>query len=77
MLTVISTARDRGLGVIYIDHNMEHVTPVADRIALLEHGRIIETFRRGETSTEELRELVAGATLGELRNRWDEEWNKR
>ena len=77
VLSVISAARERGLGVIYIDHNMEHVTPVADRIALLEHGHVIATFRRGETSTEELRELVAGATLGSLRNRWDEEWNKR
>jgi simple sugar transport system ATP-binding protein len=77
VLSVISSARDRGLGVIYIDHNMEHVTPVADRIAFLEHGHIIETFSLGETSTEELREMIAGATLGELRNRWDEEWQRR
>jgi simple sugar transport system ATP-binding protein len=77
VLSVISSARDRGLGVIYIDHNMEHVTPVADRIAFLEHGNIIETFRLGETSTEELREMIAGVTLGELRNRWDEEWSRR
>ena len=77
VLSVISSARDRGLGVIYIDHNMEHVTPVADRIAFLEHGHIIDTFRLGETSTEQLREMIAGATLGELRNRWDEEWNRR
>jgi simple sugar transport system ATP-binding protein len=77
VLSVITSARDRGLGVIYIDHNMEHVTPVADRIAFLEHGHIIETFSLGETSTEQLREMIAGATLGELRNRWDEEWRRR
>jgi simple sugar transport system ATP-binding protein len=77
VLSVITAARNRGLGVIYIDHNMEHVTPVADRIAFLEHGHIIETFSLGETSTEQLREMIAGATLGELRNRWDEEWRRR
>jgi simple sugar transport system ATP-binding protein len=77
VLSVIGAARDRGLGVIYIDHNMEHVTPVADRIAFLEHGHVMETFHVGETSTEELREMIAGATLGELRNRWDEEWSRR
>lgn len=62
VLKVIDHARERGLGVMYIDHNIEHITPVADRIALLEHGRIVATFTRGQKSVEELRDLIARTT---------------
>lgn len=59
VLKLIDHARERGLGVIYIDHNIEHVAPVADRIALLEHGRIVATFARGQKTVDELRDLIA------------------
>jgi simple sugar transport system ATP-binding protein len=62
VLNVIDHARERGLGVIYIDHNIEHVAPVADRVALLEHGRIVATFKRGQKSVDELRDLIARTT---------------
>jgi simple sugar transport system ATP-binding protein len=62
VLKVIGEARERGLGVIYIDHNIDHVTPVADRVVLLEHGEIVETFRRGDRSADELRDLIARTT---------------
>ena len=59
VLESIRHARSQGLGVMYIDHNMSHVIPVADRIVLLEHGRIVRIIDRGEVSVEELQELVA------------------
>jgi simple sugar transport system ATP-binding protein len=62
VLSVIDHARERGLGVVYIDHNIDHVVPVADRVVLLEHGRIAATFQRGERSAGELRELIARTT---------------
>jgi len=62
VLDVISEARGRGLGVIYIDHNIDHVVPVADRVILLQHGQIAGTFQRGERSADELRELIARTT---------------
>ena len=62
VLSVIDQARERGLGVIYIDHNIDHVTPVADRVVLLEHGRIAQTFQRGELTSDELRDLIARTT---------------
>jgi simple sugar transport system ATP-binding protein len=55
----IDAARQRGLGVIYIDHNMAHVHPVADRIVFLEHGKIKSTFTKGEVSLDELIEMIA------------------
>jgi simple sugar transport system ATP-binding protein len=64
VLDLIDQARNRGLGVIYIDHNIDHVAPVADRIVLLEHGRVAATFKRGEATVEELRELIARRRTG-------------
>jgi simple sugar transport system ATP-binding protein len=62
VLDVIHRARERGLGVVYIDHNVDHVAPVADRVVLLEHGEIVATFQRGERSADELRDLIARKT---------------
>ena len=59
VLQSIGRARDHGLGVLYIDHNMSHVLPVADRIVLLELGRVVRVIDRGEVTVEELQELVA------------------
>jgi simple sugar transport system ATP-binding protein len=59
VLESIGRARDHGLGVLYIDHNMGHVLPVADRIVLLELGRVVRVIDRGEVSVEELQDLVA------------------
>jgi simple sugar transport system ATP-binding protein len=59
VLASIDHARSQGLGVLYIDHNMNHVLPVADRIVLLELGRVVRVMDRGEVSVEELQELVA------------------
>jgi simple sugar transport system ATP-binding protein len=63
VLQSIRRARDHGLGVIYIDHNMGHVLPVADRIVLLELGRIKRIINRDEVSVEELQNLVASQVL--------------
>jgi simple sugar transport system ATP-binding protein len=58
VLESIGRAREHRLGVLYIDHNMSHVLPVADRIVLLELGRVVRVIDRGEVSVEELQELV-------------------
>ncbi|MHB8612024.1 MAG: ATP-binding cassette domain-containing protein [Candidatus Dormibacteraceae bacterium] len=59
VLERIRHARDHGLGVLYIDHNMAHVLPVADRIVLLEHGRVARIIVRGEVTEDELKALIA------------------
>ena len=62
VLKSIERARSHGLGVLYIDHNMSHVLPVADRIVLLELGRVVRVIDRGEVSVEELQDLIARRT---------------
>jgi simple sugar transport system ATP-binding protein len=59
VLQRIVDARENGLGILYIDHNISHVLPVADRILLLEHGRIARTINRGEITEDELKEMIA------------------
>src|SRR5215468_6208823 len=64
VLKSIGRARDHGLGVLYIEHNMGHVLPVADRIVLLELGRVVRVIDRGAVTVEELQELIANRTQG-------------
>lgn len=59
VLEMIETAKSRGLSVLYIDHNMSHVQPVADRIMVIEHGTIARIINRGDASVGELSEIVA------------------
>jgi simple sugar transport system ATP-binding protein len=59
VLHSIGRARAHGLGVLYIDHNMSHVLPVADRIVLLELGHVVRVIDRGQVSVEELEDLIA------------------
>lgn len=59
VLHSIRRARAHGLGILYIDHNMSHVLPVADRIVLLELGRVLRVIDRGQVSVEELQDLIA------------------
>lgn len=61
VLGSIARAREHGLGVLYIDHNMNHVLPVANRIALLRLGRIVRIIDPTEVGVEELQELVAAS----------------
>ena len=55
----IDRARKRGLAILYIDHNMNHVVPVADRIAVLERGRLKKVVQRGEANAADLADLLA------------------
>jgi simple sugar transport system ATP-binding protein len=58
VLNSIGRARAHGLGVLYVDHNLSHVLPVADRIVLLELGQVVRIIDRGEVTVEELQDLV-------------------
>jgi hypothetical protein len=58
---VIGEASERGLGVIYIDHNVDHVAPCGPR----DPARTRPDRRHlpaGERSADELRELIARTT---------------
>jgi simple sugar transport system ATP-binding protein len=60
VLRLIARARQRGLGVIFITHNVHHAFPVADRMTLLNRGRCIGSFAKGEANRERILEMMAG-----------------
>lgn len=58
VLDYVLEARDRGLSVIFITHNIYHVYSVADRFTILEHGEKLGDFRKDEICTEDLIEVI-------------------
>ncbi len=60
VLDLVKRTRERGLGVIYISHNMTDIFTVADRVIVLRLGRRTATFNVSESSPAE----VVGAITG-------------
>jgi simple sugar transport system ATP-binding protein len=60
VLRYIAQARARGLGVIFITHNVHHAYPIGDRFTLLNRGRSYGTFKKSEVSREEVVAMMAG-----------------
>ena len=60
VLKYVAAARDAGLGVVFITHNPHHAHPVGDRFLLLNRGRSLGDFAKGELTREELTTMMAG-----------------
>lgn len=54
------SARNRGLGVIFITHNVQHALPIGDSFTILTRGRSGGTYARGELNAAELHRLMGG-----------------
>ncbi|HLO35929.1 MAG TPA: ATP-binding cassette domain-containing protein [Candidatus Deferrimicrobium sp.] len=72
VLRHIIRARAKGLGVIFITHNVQHALPVGDRFTILSHGRLAGEFLRGQVGQDELLRLMGGGDeLSELARELD------
>ena len=60
VLRYIAQARARGLGVIFITHNVHHAYPVGDAFTILNRGRTYGTFQKSEVTREEVLNMMAG-----------------
>jgi simple sugar transport system ATP-binding protein len=60
ILRHIIRARARGLGVVFITHNVHHALPVGDRFVIVNRGRIAGTFPRSEIDEATLNKLMGG-----------------
>lgn len=56
-------ARDQGLGVLLISHNLPQVHELADRIAVLFRGSLLTTLHGPSTSLEETVSWITGAAM--------------
>ncbi|TSA81824.1 sugar ABC transporter ATP-binding protein [Deinococcus detaillensis] len=60
VLKYVLQARAKGLGVVFITHNVHHAWAVGDTFTILNRGRSYGTFEREQTSREALLEMMAG-----------------
>jgi simple sugar transport system ATP-binding protein len=73
VLRYIAQARTRGLGVIFITHNVHHAYPIGDRFTILNRGRSYGTFSKADVTREEVVSMMAGGEeLEELAHELEE-----
>jgi simple sugar transport system ATP-binding protein len=70
VLRYIVQARERGLAVIFISHNVHHAFPVGDKFTVLNRGQSMGTFNKADITRAELETMMAG---GEEFDRLEEE----
>ncbi len=55
----------RGLSIIFISHKLNEVMAIADDIAVLRHGRLLERLPRAAASKEEIAAIMVGREIPE------------
>ena len=60
VLSTIDKVRDKGIGVVFITHNVRHALAVGDRFTVLNRGKTLGTAQRGQITPEELQDMMAG-----------------
>jgi simple sugar transport system ATP-binding protein len=60
VLKLIVQSKARGIGVIFISHNVHHAYVVGDRFTLLKRGKNAGTYLKDEISRDQLLNLMAG-----------------
>ena len=60
VLKLIYKARERGISVIFITHNVHHAYPVGDSFTLLNRGKSLGTFTKDTVTKDELLDMMAG-----------------
>jgi len=60
VLKYVRQVRARGLGVIFITHNVRHAYAVGDRFTILNRGRTMGTFPKSEITLDALQTMMAG-----------------
>ena len=56
----VNMVRSKGLGVVFITHNVRHAMAVGDKFTVLNRGKTLGTAKKGEITPEELQNLMAG-----------------
>jgi simple sugar transport system ATP-binding protein len=57
-LDFVADIKKAGKSCVFIDHNIFHVYPVADRIVVIDRGTVAGEFQRGEVTLDELIERL-------------------
>ncbi len=60
VLKLIVQSKARGIGVIFISHNVHHAYVVGDRFTLLKRGKSVGTYAKDDITRDQLLNLMAG-----------------
>lgn len=60
VLNYINSAKEQGLAVIFITHNVSHVYMVADSYTIIRHGQKVGTYFKGELTQTDIADLITG-----------------
>jgi len=60
VLRIVMQARNKGVAVILVTHNVSHALTVGDHFAVLIHGSKADDFAKGERTREQITDLMAG-----------------
>jgi simple sugar transport system ATP-binding protein len=60
VLKYTHAVKQKGLGVIFITHNVSHAYAVGDRFTVLNRGTTLGTYTKDEIAIDELQRLMAG-----------------
>lgn len=63
VLHYIENARERGLAVIFITHNVNHVYMLADSYTIIRQGQNVGTYLKGELTQEDIADLITGKRI--------------
>ena len=63
VLQLIHTLKDRGIAVLVVSHNLEHVFSVADRVVVMRAGRIVGSREKAKTTHSEIVHMIVGAEM--------------
>jgi len=66
---MVDLKENRGMSLVVVSHNLEHVFSIADRIAVMRGGRIVGVRTRAESSPKEIVELITGGRRARRRRR--------
>jgi len=71
VLEFVKMLKKEGKSCIFISHNIYHVYPVADKITILDKGRIVAEFRKEDLTIDDLSEvLMEVAETGDVPERF-------
>ena len=61
VLELIKRLSARGLTIVMVTHNLEHLWQVCNRVVVMRRGRMVADFASGETTMEEVVAYITGA----------------
>jgi len=60
VISYTQQAKESGLGVIFISHNISHVFQVADRYTIIRYGRKVNDYIKGELTENDIADIITG-----------------